>query len=111
VFSVVGRFCTIYVFLLLLSQAAKAQQEDFRFVNYNVKDGLPEKFVYSATQDQEGYMWFGTGTGLYRYDGFRFQKFRSNVDEPGRSISNVLNYVATDKNGILWLASLNCKFR
>jgi two-component sensor histidine kinase len=77
------------------------------FVNFSVKDGLPTKFIYSAAQDKKGYMWFGTASGLYRYDGHLFKAFRSTADIPGRTIANILQTVATDDAGNLWLGSLN----
>ncbi len=90
---------------MVCALAGKAQQQ--RFANFSVKDGLPEKYIYSATQDATGYMWFGTGTGLYRYDGHRFKPFRSPLDRPGRNIVNILQTVGADSSGNLWLGSVN----
>jgi ligand-binding sensor domain-containing protein len=90
---------------MLLCMGITAQQQ--RFANFSVKDGLAEKFVYAATQDSMGYMWFATGTGLYRYDGHQFKLFRSPLDVPGRSIGNILQAVTTDPQGHLWLGSFN----
>ena len=85
--------------------AVKAQEQ--RFVNFSVKDGLPEKYIYMAAQDAKGFMWFGTGTGLYRYDGHQFKTFRSPLDKPGRNIANILQTIAVDSSGHLWLGSVN----
>ncbi len=68
---------------------------------------MPEKYIYSIAQDATGYMWFGTGTGLYRYDGHRFKAIHSPLDKPGRTIGNILQTVVADSAGILWLGSLN----
>ena len=78
-----------------------------RFINYGTKDGLADKFIYSIAQDKKGYMWFGTGSGLYRYDRHSFKIFRSNIDKPGRTISNVLQSVHCDNNNNLWLGAFN----
>jgi ligand-binding sensor domain-containing protein len=86
---------------------ANAVAQEQRFINFSVKDGMPEKYLYSAAQDATGYMWFGTGSGLYRYDGHHFKAFRSTVDKPGRSIGNILQTIAADSLGNLWLGSLN----
>jgi ligand-binding sensor domain-containing protein len=91
--------------LWLLIVNAVAQEQ--RFINFSVKDGMPEKYIYSITQDAIGYMWFGTGTGLYRYDGHRFKAIHSPLDKPGRTIGNILQTVAADSSGNLWLGSLN----
>ncbi|NOT36075.1 MAG: histidine kinase [Saprospiraceae bacterium] len=76
-------------------------------MNFGIKDGMPEKYVYCATQDSMGYMWFGTVSGLYRYDGHNFKYFKSTINKPGRTIANVLQAVFCDQAGNLWLGSLN----
>jgi ligand-binding sensor domain-containing protein len=90
---------------LLPLVSLRAQEQ--RFINFSVKDGLPEKYVYTALQDAQGFMWFGTGTGLYRYDGHRFKTFRSPLDKPGRNIANILQTIVVDSSGHLWLGSVN----
>lgn len=89
----------------LLGVQLYAQEQ--RFVNFTVKDGLPEKYIYIAAQDAKGFMWFGTGTGLYRYDGHQFKTFRSPLDKPGRNIANILQTIAIDSSNHLWLGSVN----
>jgi ligand-binding sensor domain-containing protein/two-component sensor histidine kinase len=102
------RFCTpILFFIWINTLAIYGQVGDYRFVNFNAKDGLDEKFIYNATQDKQGYMWFGTANGLYRYDGHRFNKFRSPLDKSGDAISNVLQAIMTDKDGTIWLGSFS----
>ena len=97
-----------YTFILtVVCHQLLAQPVNYRFINFGPKDGLADKFIYSAAQDKQGYMWFGTGTGLYRYDGINFKSFSSNADKTGHTISNVLQSVFADKNGNLWLGSLN----
>lgn len=100
------RLFIIMLSLLRLSYAG-AQAGKHQFINYSAKDGLPDKFVYCAAQDNRGYMWFGTGSGLYRYDGHRFVHFNSKADLPGHSINNVLRTILKDDAGHLWLGSLN----
>ncbi len=97
----------ICLVIMICSFKGHTQINNLRFVNFGSKDGLQDKFIYSATQDKQGYMWFGTGTGLYRYDGHAFKIFRSSIDKPGRTISNILQTVFCDKSGNLWLGSLN----
>lgn len=91
-----------YSCLLQAQEAANS-----RFINFSSKDGLAEKYIYSITQDLKGFIWVGTGTGLFRYDGIGFKPFRSPLDKNGSSISNILQAVYTDARGILWLGSLN----
>ncbi|MFZ1530486.1 MAG: histidine kinase [Ferruginibacter sp.] len=103
-----NRFRSFILFIILFFSAGRmcAQApENYRFINFSSKDGLPDKFIYNATQDKNGYMWFGTSSGLYRYDGHNFKKFRSPLDRPGASVGNVLQGIMTDRSGNIWLGS------
>lgn len=55
------------------------------FTNYRMKDGLPDDYVQCILKDKKGNLWFGTGSGLSRYDGTivpegkpKFTKFLNN---------------------------------
>jgi ligand-binding sensor domain-containing protein/two-component sensor histidine kinase len=99
---------SIFLFLLYSYTFLQGQApERYRFINFGAKDGLTDKYVYDAVQDAYGYMWFATATGLYRYDGHRFKKISSTVDQPGRTINNTLQGIAKDQSNHLWLGSIN----
>jgi ligand-binding sensor domain-containing protein len=106
----VSRF-QIFVFLVVqifipLAASPQSPAPTYRFVNFGPKDGLQEKVVYNLVQDKKGFLWLGTATGLYRYDGNRFLYIRSPLDTPGRSIANILQAIYCDSGGNLWLGSL-----
>lgn len=46
--------------------------QDYRFKIYGPEDGLYDNFIYTVTQDKNGYLWLGTGEGVIRFDGFNF---------------------------------------
>ena len=46
------------------------------FTVFTEEDGLC--CVQSMYQDRSGNMWWGTGTGLYRFDGKRFYQVKKN---------------------------------
>lgn len=92
--------------LLLMMCRLQAQPGNYRFSNFTATEGLQDKVVYNAAQDKTGYMWFGTSTGLYRYDGHRFIHMRSTIDKAGSNISNILQGIMCDDDGNLWLGSL-----
>ena len=43
-----------------------------RFTTYSSEDWLAGNGVFSAIEDDSGYMWFGTNRGLSRFDGGEF---------------------------------------
>lgn len=42
------------------------------------QNGLPANSVNCAIQTKEGYIWFGTSAGLYRFDGMQFKEVSTN---------------------------------
>jgi len=68
----------------------------YKFQTYSKKEGLCHNFVYSIAQDKHGFVWFATGLGLCRYDGFKFSPPEG--DLPATNVSTAFS----DKNGNLW---------
>lgn len=97
----------VIILLHALLQTFSQQENNYRFINFTNKDGLSDRYIYCAEQDNRGNMWFGTSTGLFRYDGHSFKKFMSNADQPGHTINNVLQAIYKDDRDILWLGSVN----
>jgi ligand-binding sensor domain-containing protein/serine phosphatase RsbU (regulator of sigma subunit) len=71
----------LFLLILLFSGQAKAQIERFKL--FDVAEGICHPFIYTINQDKNGFIWIGTGEGLCRYDGFKFESF-ADVD----SLSN-----------------------
>lgn len=42
----------------------------------NTSNGLPDDNIRSLAQDDKGFIWMGTPTGLYRYDGYFFTTYK-----------------------------------
>ncbi|MEM1137813.1 MAG: two-component regulator propeller domain-containing protein [Bacteroidota bacterium] len=64
-------FFLINYFLLVTNLQAQV----IHFKNFSRSEGLPQNFVYTIQTGPEGYLWFGTGEGLSRFDGTSFQNF------------------------------------
>lgn len=72
----------IIIVLLLpgISRNISGQQkhrfhDQFRFKALTVDDGLNNNRVRAVLQDVYGFMWFGTRTGISRYDGYRLYTY------------------------------------
>jgi Two component regulator propeller len=48
--------------------------KQMRHASWNEASGL-SGVVYSLTQTADGFLWIGTSTGLYRFDGLKFEPF------------------------------------
>ncbi len=63
--------------------------------------------VWSMLQDKSGKIWFGTGDGMYYYDGLNFTRFLANYEVINKDNLHlkVVADIVEDKNGILWFFS------
>lgn len=73
-------YYTLFSLLCLLVQISFAQREKLFFERYDVAQGLPEDKIQDILQDDQGFIWFGTQSGLVKYDGYDFEVFRGKLD-------------------------------
>ena len=79
--------------------------ERIRFERLTIEQGLSQNTVLCILQDYKGLMWFGTGEGLNKYDGYGFTVYKHN---PLDSTSLSANYIETlyeDRSGTLWVGT------
>lgn len=93
-------------FLLLVMVTAAMPQGELRFKHLNVTHGLSQNSVLEVFRDHLGFVWFGTRTGLDRFDGISIESF---LQDPEDSIS--INYgfimsIVEDQGGDLWIGSM-----
>ena len=72
-------------------QSLRAQPARFHFNRIDTRNGISNNQINSIYKDEKGFMWFGTMSGLNRYDGYKFQVFRNNPKDSS-SISD--NYIS-----------------
>jgi ligand-binding sensor domain-containing protein len=82
-----------------LLNAYNVFSQDYSFIRYDTKDGLPGSVVYDALQDKEGFMWFATENGLSRFDGRNFKTFTTKDGLPDNEILKLF----LDSKGRLWI--------
>lgn len=66
-----------------------------------VEEGLPQEDVRSIFQDSEGYLWFGTLSGIVRYDGRKMDQWNTN----NGLINNAVYDIAEGPNKELLVAT------
>ncbi len=76
-----------------------------RFDHFSLDEGYYDGIATCVYQDKYHYLWVGTADGLYRYDGYHFQEFRKNTDQPGALKSNVITAITEDEVGHLWIGT------
>jgi len=89
------------LFLGILAIGLCAQisaQNSIEITQHSSESGILQPFIYAINQDSQGYLWVGTGKGVYKYDGFNFQSVYA-----GDSLAE--NYISvgfTDKDENIW---------
>lgn len=97
---------SMLAFLLLPVKA----QHNYLFKHLEVKDGLPNNQVNAVLKDSRGFMWFGTASGLARYDGYEFKTFRNHPNDSTSLPDNYVERILEDGEGNLWLRVGNGRY-
>lgn len=95
----------IAILAAAISVPAFAGMNRLYFNSLSSNDGLSDNLVYSIAQDKDGFMWFGTSEGLNRYDGYDFNIFQADPDDPHSLSASYINCVWADRIGRLWIAT------
>lgn len=60
----------------VISRQIYAQNNQYQFSQLDISQGLSSNQITCIYKDTEGFMWFGTTSGLNRYDGYKFKVFK-----------------------------------
>ena len=85
--------------MLLITSISGYYGQTYQFSKYSVDQGLPQQYVYSLNQDNNGFIWVGTGDGVAKFDGIEFVNY-SEID--GLS-ENFVTCSTQDSNGVIWM--------
>ena len=103
-----SRTSTILLFLCVCSYA---QQKEIKFERLNTNHGLSQSFITSIAQDKKGFMWFGTESGLNKFDGHKFSIYQNDPKDSTTIRSNEIWSLLVDSKGRFWVgtaAGLDC---
>ncbi|HEX7369287.1 MAG TPA: EAL domain-containing protein [Rhodanobacteraceae bacterium] len=85
-------------------QTWKAYQRNYYFQQLDGRNGLAQNSVSLIFQDPTGFMWFATEGGLFRYDGYKLNRYTHDPDQPHSLPNNFLvKALAAAGNGYLWV--------
>jgi len=73
----------------------------YQHTSFTKRDGAPQAAT-SLAQTNEGYLWSNGATGLYSFDGQRFQHFSPRQGE--KLLGNQVQHVFAPKTGGLWIS-------
>jgi signal transduction histidine kinase/ligand-binding sensor domain-containing protein/DNA-binding NarL/FixJ family response regulator len=76
-----------------------------RFRHLSIDDGLSGNQINAITQDRQGFIWLGTNEGLNRYDGYDFQAYPAQANDPMALSNNQIIALHSDYQGTLWVGT------
>lgn len=98
----------LFFFLFLGLGVTKAllakEVNEYKFNRLAVERGLSNSEVLCIFKDRSGFMWFGTPSGLNRYDGYEVLSYKQDLTiEASLSSNNDIWRIQEDWEGKLWL--------
>jgi signal transduction histidine kinase/ligand-binding sensor domain-containing protein/DNA-binding response OmpR family regulator len=91
------------MFMSFLSTAYS--QNNYNFSKIGIEDGLSHNQVTAILKDADGFLWFGTMSGLNRYDGYSFKIFRKQLNDSSSLFNNSIESLYELPNGKIWIAA------
>lgn len=76
---------------------------DLKFERVFTDNGLSQGSVFTILQDQQGYLWFGTQSGLNRYDGYSFKIYNSQPFDETTLLYDFVTDLFQQENGVFWV--------
>ena len=97
-----------YLFLFtffICSAAVLNAQSNYRFIAYNVSNGLSQNSVHCIYQDSDGKLWLGTQDGLNSFDGRNFKHYKYNAADSTTISDQFVLSIIEDAQGFLWVGT------
>ena len=88
----------------LLAGLANAQELPFRFKYLNVESGLSHTDATRIVQDEQGFIWIATFSGLNRFDGYQTNPYYNQTDPQRTAYLNRLTNLYND-GSLLWIST------
>ncbi len=79
--------------------------QNIKFQHITTSDGLTQSGVRAIYQDHTGYMWFGTLSGLNRYDAYSISNYIDDINDSNTIANNSIHQITQDKENIIWIST------
>jgi signal transduction histidine kinase/ligand-binding sensor domain-containing protein len=86
---------------------AVSDGSDIRFSHLSREQGLSQSRVTQIVQDNQGFLWFATQYGLDRYDGYRFNVYVHDPNDPTSLCGEYIWSLFRDRFGTIWVGCEN----
>jgi ligand-binding sensor domain-containing protein len=105
-FVKLARVSIIALTHLVIFVSTSVAQFQYRFENISKEQsGLSGASV--MLQDSKGFIWFGTGRGMYRFDGYNYRSFVIDPEHKKNVDLNSIHSLYEDHYGKIWIGTGN----
>lgn len=94
-----------FISAILLYFPIQGKGQAMYFENFSTKNGLTQNTGYCIAQTPEGFMWFGTQSGLNRYDGYGMKVYKKNDADTLSLCGNFIRSLQADGKDTLWVGT------
>ena len=101
------RSFTLFIVLVFINLDVWAQHDQFQFSHLDIHDGLSHNWVASIMKDSKGFMWFGTISGLNKYDGFKFKVYRHSSKDTTTITDDFIVSLTEGPDNKIWVEMRN----
>lgn len=91
--------------LFFLLNATVAYGQPLQLEKVEAPAPYPAGRITALKMDADGYLWIGSGAGLYRFDGYRYHAYRHSPADPNSLSDDLITAIATDRKGNVWIAT------
>jgi signal transduction histidine kinase/ligand-binding sensor domain-containing protein/DNA-binding response OmpR family regulator len=99
------RFPIIILMMFMFFLSTVHSQSNYSFSKIDIEDGLSHNQVNSIVKDSDGFLWFGTVSGLNRYDGYSFKVFRRQPNSSSSLYNNSIYSLYELPDGKIWVTT------
>jgi signal transduction histidine kinase/ligand-binding sensor domain-containing protein/DNA-binding response OmpR family regulator len=97
---------TVCIFLVVQTLFVFSQNAHFNFSKLDTYTGLSHNQVNTILKDSNGFLWFGTMSGLNRYDGYSCKIYRNNPNDTNSLFNNYILSLYELPDGKMWVATV-----
>lgn len=106
----------IYAFIFLCLFGFPVLGERLSVKTFTTADGLANDSINKIFADSRGFVWFCTGEGLSRFDGYKFKNYTQDQGLPHRNINNLIetkdgDYIIASSGGVVVFNPFGKAFR
>lgn len=96
----------LFALILLCTKKSFSQGQIYNFYKLDNYNGLSHNQVTAILKDRDGFLWFGTMSGLNRYDGYYCKVMRKNFNDSLSLVDNSIQSLYELPDSHMWVGTM-----